>query len=99
MEVLNQYLIDHIVWLSWLDYVDTVILIAFAGYGLYRIDSKINPLVRQIDELTQTNRQQQDLIDSQTDELFDLRQQVQELGYQHREVTELFSERNRYRDN
>lgn len=99
MKTLTHYLIDHITGLSWLDYVDTFMLIALTSYGLHRIDSKINPLVRQIDELTQTNRKQQDLIESHTDELFDLRQQVQELGYQHQEVTELFSERNRYRDN
>lgn len=82
-----------------MDYVDTVILIGLTSYGLHRIDRKVNPLVRQIEALTQTNSQQQDLLDLQAEELVNLRQQMQEMAYQHREVTELFSERNRCRDN
>lgn len=84
IETVSHYLLDHMVGLSWLDYIDAVILIALISYGLQRIDSKINPLVRQIEALTQTNSQQQDLLDSQAEELVDLRQQVQEMAYQHR---------------
>lgn len=83
METLIQYLTDHMAAVTWLDFVDTAILIGMGAYGLYRIESKVNPLVHQVDALTQSNKQALEIIDEQNAELKEVRKKYQALHDKH----------------
>jgi Tfp pilus assembly protein PilN len=98
METIIQHLIDNITAVTWLDLVDTAILIGMGAYGLYRIDTKVNPLVDQVNALTQSNKQALDIIDEQDAEIKELRKKYQALHY--REVrSEFLDQRQWCRDN
>lgn len=79
METIIQYLTDHMAAVTWLDFVDTAILIGMGAYGLYRIESKVNPLVQQVNALIQSNKQSLNIIDEQDAELKEVRKKYQAL--------------------
>jgi pyruvate/oxaloacetate carboxyltransferase len=83
METLIQYITDHMAAVTWLDFVDTAILIGMGAYGLYRIESKVNPLVDQVNALTRSNKYALEIIDEQDADLKEVRKKYQALHDKH----------------
>lgn len=68
---------------TWLDFVDSAILIGLGTYALHRIETKFNPLVQQVNALTQSNKQALHIIDEQEAELKEVRKKYQALHDKH----------------